>query len=244
MSTVLDPIKMWEDLHKIPELAMQEVKTAAYVTKTLQDLGIEVQTGIGGTTGVMGVIKGSEPGPVVMLRADMDALPFTIDGKECAIHACGHDSHTAMLLAAASRLKGRVKKGTLKLLFQPAEEEISGALAMIKAGVIDDVDYALGAHIRPIQDVPAGQICPAVNHTASNTLRVEVTGRSAHAARPHLGVNALDVACAIVQGTQNMWFNPTNIWSMKATQLHADQGATNSIPEKAVITFDCRAYAG
>lgn len=241
MSTVLDPIKMWEDLHKIPELAMQEVKTAAYVTKTLQDLGIEVQTGIGGTTGVMGIIKGSEPGPVVMLRADMDALPFTIDGKECAIHACGHDSHTAMLLAAASRLKDRVKKGTLKLLFQPAEEEISGALAMIKAGVIDDVDYALGAHIRPIQDVPAGQICPAVNHTASNTLRVEVTGRSAHAARPHLGVNALDVACAIVQGTQNMWFNPTNIWSMKATQLHADQGATNSIPEKAVITFDCRA---
>ena len=126
MSTVLDPIKMWEDLHKIPELAMQEVKTSAYVTKTLQDLGIEVQTGIGGTTGVMGVIKGAEPGPVVLLRADMDALPFTIDGKECAIHACGHDSHTAMLLAAASRLKDRVKKGTLKLLFQPAEESISG----------------------------------------------------------------------------------------------------------------------
>ena len=241
MSVILDPIKMWEELHKIPELAMQEVKTSAYVAKTLQELGIETQTGIGGTTGVLGVIKGAEPGPVVMLRADMDALPFTIDGKECAIHACGHDSHTAMLLAAASRLKDKVKKGTLKLLFQPAEESIAGALEMIKAGVVDDVDYALGAHIRPIQDVAAGKICPAVNHTASNTLQVVVQGRSAHAARPHLGVNAIDVACAIVQGTQNMWFNPTNIWSMKCTQFHADQGATNSIPEKAVITFDCRA---
>lgn len=241
MSVILDPIKMWEDLHKIPELAMQEFKTAEYVANKLKELGIETQTGIGGTTGVMGVIKGTEAGPVVMLRADMDALPFTIDGKECAIHACGHDSHTAMVLAAASRLQGKIKKGTLKLLFQPAEESIIGALAMIKAGVVDDVDYALGAHIRPVQDVPAGKICPAVNHTASNTLRVVIEGRSAHAARPHLGVNAIDVACAVVQGTQALWFNPTSIWSMKATQLHADQGATNSIPEKAVITFDCRA---
>ena len=82
MSTILDPIKMWEDLHQIPELGMQEVKTSAYVAKTLKDLGIEVQTGIGGTTGVLGIIKGAEPGPVVMLHADMDELPLTIEGKE------------------------------------------------------------------------------------------------------------------------------------------------------------------
>lgn len=241
MSEHIDPIKVWEDLHKIPELGMQEFKTAAYIAKALKDMGVEVQTELGGTTGVMGIIKGEEPGPVVLLRADMDALPFTIDGKDCAIHACGHDSHCAMVLAATSRLKDKIKKGTLKILFQPSEELINGALAMIDAGVIEDVDYALGAHIRPVQDVPAGKICPAVNHTASNTLKVEVQGRSAHAARPHLGVNAIDVALAIIQGVQAQWFNPTSIWSMKATQIHADSGATNSIPPTAQITFDCRA---
>ncbi len=239
--THLDPVALWADLHEMPELAMQEVKTAAYVAKVLEDLGIEVQTQVGGCTGVLGIIRGEEPGPVVMLRADMDALPFTIDGKDCAIHACGHDSHTAMLLAAASRLKGEVKKGTLKLLFQPAEEMISGALAMIDAGVLDDVDYVLGSHIRPIQDLPVGTACPAVNHSASSTKYVEIEGRSAHAARPHLGVNVIDVACAIIQATQAQWFNPGEVWSMKATQIHADQGATNSIPATCRITFDCRA---
>ena len=97
----------------------------------------------------------------------MDALPFVIDGKPCCIHACGHDGHTAMLLAAASRLKDKFIRGTLKLLFQPAEETLQGAPVIIKAGVIDDVDYALGAHIRPIQDVPAGMLCAAVRHTLS-----------------------------------------------------------------------------
>ncbi len=241
MTQYLDPVALWEDLHQIPELAMQEVKTAAYVAKTLQDLGIETQTQLGGTTGVMGIIRGSEPGPVVMLRADMDALPFTIDGKPCAIHACGHDSHTAMLLAVASRMKDQVKKGTLKLLFQPAEEAISGALAMIDAGVLEDVDYALSSHIRPIQDVEAGKVCPGVMHSASHTMFVEIEGRSAHAARPHLGVNTIDVACAIIQNVQAQWFNPADVWSAKCTQLHADAGASNSIPGKARLTFDCRA---
>ena len=126
MSKILDPVALWQDLHQIPELAMQEVKTSAYVAKTLEDLGIPVTRNVGGT-GVVGYIRGEEPGPVLMLRADMDALPFTIDGKECAIHACGHDSHTAMLLAAASRLVGTIKKGAVKLVFQPAEENITGA---------------------------------------------------------------------------------------------------------------------
>ena len=105
MSKILDPVALWQDLHQIPELAMQEVKTSAYVAKTLEDLGIPVTRNVGGT-GVVGYIRGEEPGPVLMLRADMDALPFTIDGKECAIHACGHDSHTAMLLAVGDRVIG------------------------------------------------------------------------------------------------------------------------------------------
>lgn len=240
MSKILDPVALWQDLHQIPELAMQEVKTSAYVAKTLEDLGIPVTRNVGGT-GVVGYIRGEEPGPVLMLRADMDALPFTIDGKECAIHACGHDSHTAMLLAAASRLVGTIKKGAVKLVFQPAEENITGAAAMIKDGVLDDVDYALGAHIRPIQDVPAGQICAGVMHSASLTTFVEIEGRSAHAARPHLGINAIDVSTAVVQAVQAIWLNPAGVWSMKCTQFHADAGATNTVPPHASLTFDCRA---
>ena len=123
MSKILDPVALWQDLHQIPELAMQEVKTSAYVAKTLEELGIPVTRNVGGT-GVVGYIRGEEPGPVLMLRADMDALPFTIDAG-MRHHACGHDSHTAMLLAAASRLVGTIKKGAVKLVFQPAEENIT-----------------------------------------------------------------------------------------------------------------------
>ena len=237
----LDPVELWKTLHAMPELAMREVKTAAYVAETLRAVGVEdVKEGVGGT-GVTGYIRSGVPGPVVMLRADMDALPFTIDGKPCAIHACGHDAHTAMLLCAASRLVGRLKKGSVKLCFQPAEETIEGALAMIEAGVLEDVDYALGGHIRPIQDVPAGSICSGISHSASTTVKVTITGRSAHAARPHLGVNTIDVACQVVQAVQSLWFNPALTWSVKATQIHADRGATNSIPDCAHITFDGRA---
>lgn len=94
----------------------------------------------------MGVIRGAEPGPVLMLRADMDALPFrNDDGSIEAVHACGHDSHCAMVLAAASELAGRVRRGTLKILFQPGEETLHGALEVLKSGAVDDVDIALAA---------------------------------------------------------------------------------------------------
>ncbi len=241
MSVIYDPAELRADLHEMPELAMQEVRTAAYAAEKLEALGLKVERGVGGTTGLTAVIEGTEPGPVVMLRADMDALPFVIDGKDCAIHACGHDAHTAMLLAAASRLVGKVKRGKLKLVLQPAEETCAGAKALIAAGILDDVDYVLGAHIRPIQDLPAGKVCSGVRHTASYTFRVTVKGRGAHAARPHLGVNAIDAGGAIVAAVQAIWLNPTGVWSAKATQFHADAGGTNIVPDRATITFDVRA---
>lgn len=239
--TIYDPVSLRRDLHEMPELGLQEHRTAAYIADKLRAIGIETETNVGGTTGVLGYIRGTEPGPVVLLRADMDALPFTIDGKDCAIHACGHDSHSAMLLAAASRLVGKVRRGTLKLLFQPAEETLNGAPAMIEAGVLDDVDIAVGAHIRPVQDVPAGKLCAAVRHTSSATTYVTVKGRGAHAARPHLGINTIDVACQIIGAVQDVWLNPTEVWSAKATQIHADAGATNTVPDTCRITFDVRA---
>lgn len=110
-----DVVAMRTDLHQIPELGFNEHKTSDYVAAKLKEMGLEPIRGIGGT-GVVAYIDGTEPGPTVMLRADMDALPFVIDGKDACIHACGHDSHTAMVLATAAKLIGHVKKGRVKLL--------------------------------------------------------------------------------------------------------------------------------
>ena len=124
--TIYDPTALRRELHEMPELALNEKRTSAYVAEKLKALGIETHENVGGSTGVVGIIRGAEPGPVFMLRADMDALPFVIDGKPCCIHACGHDGHTAMLLAAASRLKDKIKRGTLKPSSPAQETESSG----------------------------------------------------------------------------------------------------------------------
>lgn len=130
--TIYDPTALRRELHEMPELALHEKRTSAYVAEKLKALGIETHENVGGSTGVVGIIRGTEPGPVFMLRADMDALPFVIDGKPCCIHACGHDGHTAMLLAAASRLKDKIKRGTLKLLFQPAKKPFRGRPSLLR----------------------------------------------------------------------------------------------------------------
>ena len=95
--TIYDPTALRRELHEMPELALHEKRTSAYVAEKLKALGIETHENVGGSTGVVGIIRGTEPGPVFMLRADMDALPFVIDGKPCCIHACGHDGHTCLL---------------------------------------------------------------------------------------------------------------------------------------------------
>lgn len=106
MAQELNVVEVYNDLHKIPELGFQEVKTSAYIAEKLKEMGYEVTTGVA-KTGVVAVEAGAEPGPCIMVRADMDALPFKINGQNKVIHACGHDSHSAMLLAIASRLKAR-----------------------------------------------------------------------------------------------------------------------------------------
>lgn len=194
-----------------------------------------------GKTGVVAYIDGTEPGPTVMLRCDMDALPYTIDGKKVAIHACGHDSHMAMGLATASNLIGKVKKGRVKLFFQPGEEVLTGALECIKDGVLDDVDIAFGAHVRPIQDIPDGTVCPAVRHTSSTGVEVTLKGRTAHASRPHLGASTVEAAALIVNAVNSLWVNPNKAWSAKVTQIDCKAGAFNIIPDKGVMALDCRA---
>ena len=237
----LDVVEIWKELHRMPEPGMKEFKTGDFLADALEKLGYEVTRGVG-KTGVVGVVRGKEPGPVVMLRADMDALPFkNEDGSIEYVHACGHDSHSAMVLTAAAELVDKVKKGTLKILFQPAEETLEGALAVMKDGAIDDVDIALGLHVRPVQDIPAGTCCAAVRHSASTFLCVEIEGKSAHAARPHLGVNCAEAAALITNAICAIKMNPALTWSCKVTSISAVSSASNIIPDRGELVLDVRA---
>ncbi len=235
-----DVVGMYRDLHAMPELGFEEVKTSAYVAERLKELGYEVTTGLGGT-GVVGVMKGSEPGPVLMLRADMDALPFkNEDGSIERIHACGHDGHTAMLLASAKEFVGKVKRGTLKLLFQPAEETLHGALKVLETGVADDVDFVMGLHVRPIQDCPPGHITAGIFHQASTFVEIQISGRAAHASRPHLGINCAEAAALVTMAVSAIKLDPNKRWSCKVTSIYTPSSAVNIIPDKAILKLDVR----
>lgn len=240
MSEPLDVVKLRSELHEMPELGFHELKTSDYVANQLEKLGLKPIRGIG-KTGVVAYIDGTEPGPTVMLRADMDALPFVVDGKPVAIHACGHDSHMAMGLAVASRLIGKVKKGRVKLFFQPGEEVLTGALESIKDGVLGDVDIAFGAHVRPMQDIPDNTVCAAVRHTSSTFLDVVLKGTTAHASRPHLGASCAEAAVLITNAVNAIWVNPAKAWSAKVTGIDCKAAATNIIPDSGHMTLDIRA---
>ncbi|MCI5837029.1 MAG: amidohydrolase [Veillonellaceae bacterium] len=232
-----------EYLHTIPELGFQEKQTAAFVANILREAGYEVTEGLGGKTGVVGVIDSGVPGPVVAVRADMDALGHIVDGEHVAIHSCGHDGHTSMALAAAEVIaqEGRVKKGKLKMIFQPAEEIGQGAYSIIDSGVLDDVEYFFGQHVRPIQEAKLGQGIAALYYSASTTWEVEIHGQRAHGARPHLGHNALSAAAVMILAAGQIQCNPEKSYSAKATRCLCDAGVTNAIPDLARVAFDMRA---
>lgn len=235
--------EIYHTLHAIPEVGFSEHKTAAYLAGELAKAGYAVSTGIGGT-GVTGTLDSGVPGPVIGLRGDMDALVHTVDGEEKCIHSCGHDAHSAMVLAAAEALAQKPPaKGRIKIVFQPAEEKLFGALSMIEAGVVDDLDILAGIHLRPIQEAKSGQATPALYHGASYIAEAAVKGAPAHGARPHLGVNAIDAAAAIVGAVNAIRLNPVESWSVKTTKLHAGGPTLNAIPDLAEMAFDLRAQS-
>lgn len=239
MSNVLEH---YHFLHEIPELGFAEFKTSAYIAAQLEAAGIKVTRNINNTTGLMAEIDSGKPGPVLALRADMDALGHIIDGQLCARHTCGHDGHSSVVLTAAQELlrEGAVKKGRLKIIFQPAEELGAGALAMIEGGVLDDVEMILGFHLRPREECRVGEAVPAVNYSACSTLEATIKGKPAHAARPHLGINALDAAVQAVQAVNAIHLAPGLNWSVKATRFLCDAGVTNSVPDEARVVWDLR----
>lgn len=200
-------INIRRDIHAYPETAFEEVRTASIVSKELTTLGIDHQTGIGGT-GVLGFIKGGYPGPTLVIRADMDALPIeeqtglpfssTIKGK---MHACGHDLHTSILIGIGAVLKSIAPRlhGNVKLMFQPAEEtQESGARAMIKEGILDHADFALGFHNHPDSPIGTFDVVRGVANGSSDEFDITIHAKSGHAARPHEAVDPIVAAAQLI----------------------------------------------
>ncbi len=199
------------DLHRHPEASFQEFRTTDQIAKALDEMGIPYRRFE--PTGLLGEIKGGKPGKTVALRADIDALSITektdYDFKsenDGFMHACGHDTHAAMLLGAAKVLNGIKDElcGTVKLLFQPAEEIAQGAKAVIKQGALEGVDFIFGMHIGSMS--PVGQIgtCVGAMTSAADVFRIKVTGKVTHGAMPEGGIDATVAGAAIVMNLQSI----------------------------------------
>jgi amidohydrolase len=273
MSVVADNLETkmigWRrDIHQHPELGNYEVRTAGLIAKHLESLGIEVRTGVA-KTGVVGVLKGGKPGPVVALRADMDALPVTerndlpfaskektiYNGQETGLmHACGHDSHVAILMAVAEILAS-VKKdlpGTVKFIFQPAEEgvpvgEVGGARQMIKEGALENpaVNAIFGMHSDP--KVETGKIRyrsgPAM--AAVYNFRVVIKGKGTHGANPWYGVDPIITSAQVINNIQTIVSRNLNLTvNPGVVSIGLINGGTrwNIIPEEVMMMGTIRAF--
>jgi amidohydrolase len=241
-------------LHRIPEVGFKEKKTSAYVIDYLKREGLPATTGIAGT-GVMAHLETGRPGPTLLIRADMDALPITeatglpfASENEGVMHACGHDGHTAMVLTAASVLNSLKDHltGTIKFVFQPAEEGPGGAKPMIKQGVMDhpQVDYCLGCHIWP--DIPEGTIGIRSGALLAAMFSFDITikGKGGHGAMPHQCVDALETGCQVVSALQRIvsrMTDPLRPTVITVGQFHAGT-AFNVIPETARLNGTARTF--
>ena len=202
------------DFHMHPELGFQEIRTAGIVARELAHLGLEVSTGIAGT-GVIALLGGVKPGPVVLVRADMDALQIVEDtGAEYAsqtkgtMHACGHDAHTAILLTVARLLNTHRKElnGTVKLIFQPAEEGMGGAEKMIESGVLENPrpDISLALHVWNELPVNYVGIAPGPVMAGAEIFQIKIIGKGGHGAVPNLAIDPILAAAQIVNALQGI----------------------------------------
>lgn len=253
-------------LHQNPELSNRETKTAAYIAEHLKSLGLKVQTGVA-KTGVVALLETGKPGPVIALRADIDALPVTernslpfaskvkttFNGQETGVmHACGHDTHVAMLMGVAEVLTKNKNelKGTIKFIFQPAEEgapddEEGGAELMVKEGVLENpkVDVIFGLHISSI--TPLGQLTyrPGGILAASDRFSIKVKGRQAHGSAPWSSVDPIVVSAQIINGLQTIISRQTELTKEAAviTVGRMQSGIReNIIPEEAFLAGTIR----
>lgn len=267
IQAIMPKVIEWRrDIHQHPELSNREVRTSKVVADHLKSLGLEVKTGVA-KTGVVGILRGGQPGGVVALRADMDALPVTemtdlpfkstvkttFNGQEVGVmHACGHDSHVAMLMGTASVLAGMRDRipGTIVFIFQPAEEgpppgETGGAGDMIAEGVLDNpkVDAVFGLHVMPYESGAIG-VKPGGLMASSDNLRIIVRGKQTHGAVPWGGVDPIVVASQIVSNLQTIVSRQINITEAPAivTIGRINGGIRfNIIPDSVVMEGTIRA---
>ncbi|HEY4079080.1 MAG TPA: M20 aminoacylase family protein [Burkholderiaceae bacterium] len=241
------------DIHAHPELCFQEERTADLIAQALTDWGIPIHRGLG-KTGVVGIVKNGSSNRAVGLRADIDALPMTehnhfphASKHAGKMHACGHDGHTAMLLAAAKHLaKHRNFDGTVYLVFQPAEEGGGGAREMIKDGLFEKfpMEAMFGAHNWP--GMAAGQFSLASGpvFASSNEFKIVLRGKGSHAAMPHLGLDPVPAACQMVQAFQTIITRnkrPIDAGVISVTMIHAGE-ATNVVPDSVVMEGTVRTF--
>lgn len=225
-------------LHANPEPSWQEVQTTAYLAQALKKLGLSPVT-FDDMTGLY--VDIGEGIPRVGVRTDIDSLWQEVDGVFRANHSCGHDGHMTMALGVAEKLAGMQLDGAVRILFQPAEEKASGAKAFVEKGIVDDLQFLFGTHVRPLVELPDGVHAPAIYHGAAKLITGTITGVEAHGARPEQGVNAIEVAAALVDSLKRVWINPNESASIKMTQIQAGGASTNIIPGSATFSLDVRA---
>lgn len=250
---LLDDVKQWRrQIHSQPELGFKEFKTSSFIVAKLESFGIDVHQGLGGT-GVVGTLKNGS-GPTIGIRADMDALPIKEQGgmdykstHENCMHACGHDGHTSVLLGAAWHLsQNKNFSGTVHFIFQPAEEVLGGAKAMIDDGLFDKfpMDAVYGLHNWP--GLPVGEI--AVNDgpmmASFDTFEITLTGKGTHAAMPHLGADPIAAGAALITNIQSIVsrrVSPLQSGVVSVTQMNSGD-TTNVIPDNAILKGTVRSF--
>ena len=244
--SLIEDATLWRrDFHSAPELGFEELRTSERVAQLLESFGVEVHRGLGGT-GVVGTLRTGD-GPTIGIRADMDALPIQelgthahASGHKGCMHACGHDGHTAILLATARHLsETRNFKGTVQFVFQPAEENLGGAGRMIDDGLFDrfPMDAIFGLHNWP--GAPAGHVVinPGPMMASLDTFEIILTGKGSHAAMPDKGADPIVAAAQLVLGLQTIVsrrLSPLDSAVVSITQFNAGE-AINVIPETAVL---------
>ena len=241
------------DIHAHPELCFEENRTADMVAAKLTEWGIPVHRGLG-TTGVVGIVKNGTSSRAVGLRADMDALPIQefntfqhASQHPGKMHACGHDGHVAMLLAAAQHFaRHRNFDGTVYLIFQPAEEGGGGAREMIKDGLFDKfpMEAVFGMHNWPGEQVGKFAVSPGPVMASTAEFKITIRGKGSHAALPHNGIDPVPVACQMVQAFQTIIsrnMKPIDAGVISVTMIHAGE-ATNVVPDSCELQGTVRAF--
>lgn len=248
-----DVVDLRRRLHRHPELGLELPRTQSAVLDALDGLGLEISVGER-LSSIVADLRGGRPGPTVLLRGDMDALPMPEDtGLDFAstvdntMHACGHDAHTAMLVGAARLLSARRDElaGNVRFMFQPGEEGSGGAALMIDEGVLDGVDAAFAMHIAP--NVPSGIVAwrPGAAMASADELTLVVTGRGGHASSPHWALDPVPVACELVLALQSMVTRTVDVFDPAVLTIAQIAAGTvnNVIPESVTMHGTLRAVS-